>query len=216
MNLVSISKLYDDIRLEVPGAPNPLIQDRVRWAATEFCKRTLISNESIDCIDIDAGEPLVQIDPPNACVNIWRIMWLKGPNGFLPVADRQQMSSVGNDWDQGEAEWPTMYIPHRQNNIIQLVPKPDTSHSDALIAHCAFIPHPETSKIDSVLYQFYREGIVRGAIAKLLGMAGAGWYNPTAAATAEYEFQVEISRAKANQGKDNSLADMTVSMSPFV
>jgi len=215
MQLESISNLFNDVRLEVPGAPNPLIQDRARYALTEFCKRTLISNETLQTYDIEAGEPLIYIHPPNSCVNIWRVMWVKTSQRFLHIYDRQQLASHGSDWDKSEDEWPSIIVPHSQNNIFQLYPKPTVDKDDELTVHCAFIPHPQTTKMDSVVYQFYREAIVKGAVAKLQKMAGTKWYNPEAGMMNEHEFQVELSKAKANQNKDNSIADVSVMMAPF-
>jgi hypothetical protein len=215
MRLESISNLFNDIRLECPGAPDPLILARARMAITEFCKRSLISNETLSLHDIEAAEPLVQLCPPNSCVNIWRVMWVKSTVRFLPVEDRQQLSDYGSDWEKHEDEYPSSYMMHRQNDIIRLYPTPTIDIADELTIHCAFVPHPDTTKMDKVLYDFYREGIVQGAVAKLQRMPGTNWYNPDSAAWNERQFNIELLRAKANQNKDNSLADLTVMQRPF-
>lgn len=215
MRLESISNLFNDIALECPGAPNPLMLSRARMAITEACKRSLISNATLETHDIEAGDPLVLLSPPNSCVNIWRVMWVKTTQHFLPVQERQQLSDWDADWEKNEDEWPQSYLMYRQNDMIQLYPTPTVDKNDALTVHCAFIPHPDTTKMDKILYDNYREMIVQGAVAKLQRMPGTAWHNPQAAAWNEREFQAEISKARANQGKDNSLADMAVMQNPL-
>ncbi len=69
--------------------------------------------------------------------------------------------------------------------------------------------------MDKVLYDFYRELIVTGAVSKLQSMPGTEWYNPEAAAYNERRFVIELSKAKANQGKDHTRANMQAQMRPF-
>ena len=114
-----------------------------------------------------------------------------------------------------ETEWPTLYVPSKQNDKITLYPIPSVARADELTIHAAFVPHMDAERIDSVLYENYKEALVWGALAKLQGMAGREWYDPNAAAKHEYLFQHELGKAKAAQNKDNSVEDTRVQMSPF-
>jgi hypothetical protein len=216
MNFANISEWYDSIRVEVPAAPNPLIEDKVRLAAIEVCKRTMVSRETLDLIDIEAGVKQYKIEPPSSCLKIWRVLWMKTINGTSPLfpTSRHNLISLGVDWERATGEAATDWV-QIKNDIVQLWPAPTIDLDEELEAHVAFIPDPRTPKLDDRLYFYYKEAIVAGALSKLLSMSGTEWYDVRAAMTREREFQVEISKMLANTQKDESVADLQVAMRPF-
>lgn len=216
MNLTNITEWYNDIRVEAPAAPNPLIADKIRLAATEVCKRTMVSRETLDLIDIEAGVKQYKIEPPSSCLRIWRVLWMKTMHGTSPLtpASRHNMISGGFDWERATGEAATNWI-QIKNDIVQLWPAPTKDLSEELEAHVAFIPDPRTPKLDERLYVYYKEAIVAGALAKLLCMPGTEWFNRESAMFREREFQAEISKITANTQKDEGVADLNVAMRPF-
>jgi hypothetical protein len=215
MNLTNISEWYDDIRLEVPSAPNPLIQNRVRLAAIEVCKRTMVSRETLDLVDIETGVNQYKLEPPSSCLKIWRVLWMKHASVRLlnPIA-RHNMVSMGFDWENATGEAATDWI-QIKNDVVQLWPSPTKDIDEGLQAHVAFIPDPRSPKLDDRLYCYYKEAVIAGTLSKLLSMSGTDWYDRNAASFREREFQVEISKMVANTKKDESVADLTVAMRPF-
>lgn len=216
MNLTNITEWYDDIRVETPAAPNPLIADKVRLAAIEVCKRTMVSRETLDLIDIEAGVKQYKIEPPSSCLKIWRVLWMKTINGTSPLhpVSRHNLISQGVDWERATGEAATDWV-QIKNDIVQLWPAPTKDLDEELEAHVAFIPDPRTPKLDDRLYFYYKEAIVAGALAKLLGMSGTEWFDRQSAMIREREFQAEISKILANTQKDESVADLNVAMRPF-
>lgn len=214
MLLKAIEEWYDDIRLEVPGAPNPIIQSRIRLAAIETCKRTMVSHETLDPIDIEADVAKYKIEPPSSCLRIWRVLWLKTPYQMLTPLATRNLESAKQDWDKPEADAPTEWV-QVTNEVVQLIPRPRKALDEGLIAHVAFIPDPRTPKLDDRLYFYYKEAIIAGTLSKLLRMSGTTWYDPKAANEREREFQVELTRILSNASKDDGVADLTVTMRPF-
>lgn len=216
MNLTNITEWYNDIRIEAPAAPNPLIADKVRLAAIEVCKRTMVSRETLDLIDIEAGVKQYKIEPPSSCLKIWRVLWIHTITGVSPLhpSSRTNLASRGLDWERATGEAATDWI-QIKNDIIQLWPAPTLNLDEELQAHVAFIPDPRTPKLDDRLYFYYKEAIVAGALAKLLGMSGTEWFDRQSALIREKEFQVEISKITANTQKDEGVADLNVTMRPF-
>ena len=215
MILRDINLWYDDIRLECPSAPNPLIQNKVRQAAIEVCKRTMVSRETLDLIDIEDGVKKYKLEPPSSCLKIWRVLWMKHASVRLlnPIA-RHGMVSMGFDWENATGEAATDWI-QITNDVVQLWPAPTKNLDEGLEAHVAFIPDPQSPKLDERLYFYYKEAIVAGTLSKLLNMSGTDWYDRNSAMFREKEFQVEISKILANTKKDESVADLTVAMRPF-
>ena len=216
MNLTDITEWYNDIRVETPAAPNPLIADKVRLAAIEVCKRTMVSRETLDLIDIEAGVSQYKIEPPSSCLKIWRVLWIHTKSNQSPLnpLSRHNMNSFRFDWERSTADSATDWI-QIKNDIIQLWPTPTIDIDEELEAHVAFIPDPRTPKLDDRLYCYYKEAVMAGALAKLLSMSGSEWYDGNAALIREREFQAEISKILANTKKDESVADLQVAMRPF-
>lgn len=216
MDFRDITLWYDDVRVEAPAAPNPLIADKVRLAAIEVCKRTMVSRETLDLIDIEAGVKQYKLEPPSSCLRIWRVLWMRTVSGVAPLhpSARHNLVSHGLDWERATGEAATDWI-QIKNDIVQLWPAPTIDLDEELEAHVAFVPDPRTPKLDDRLYFYYKEVIVAGALSKLLGMSGTEWYDPRAAMIREREFQVEISKILANTQKDESVADLQVAMRPF-
>ena len=177
MNLIDITEWYNDIRIEAPAAPNPMIADKVRLAAIEVCKRTMVSRETLDLIDIEAGVKQYKIEPPSSCLKIWRVLWMKTMNGTSPLRPqaRHNLISLGYDWERQAADAATDWI-QIKNDIVQLWPAPAKDLDEELQAHVAFIPDPRTPKLDDRLYFYYKEAIVAGALAKLLVVLGLGYF----------------------------------------
>ena len=125
MNYVDISEWCDSIRVEAPAAPNPLITDKIRLASMEVCKRTMVSRETLDLIDIEAGVKQYIIEPPSSCLKIWRVLWMKTINGVSPLTpvSRHNLISMGVDWERATGEAATDWV-QIKNDIVQLWPAP--------------------------------------------------------------------------------------------
>jgi hypothetical protein len=216
MNFTNIPEWFNDVRVEAPAAPNPLIADKVRLAAIEVCKRTMVSRETLDLIDIEAGVKQYKIEPPSSCLRIWRVLWVKTMTGVSPLhpSSRHNLASQGIEWERNTANAATDWF-QIKNDIIQLWPAPTLDLDEELQAHVAFIPDPRTPKLDDRLYFYYKEAIVAGALAKLLCMSGTEWFDRQSALIREKEFQAEISKITANTQKDEGVADLNVAMRPF-
>ena len=215
MQLTTLDKWYDDVRLEVSGAPNPLIDQRLRLSAIEVCKRTLISQEEIDPVDIELGVADYRLEPLNTCLKIWRVLWIRTPDRVLKSATRRTLASEGRDWTRDTGEAPLSWV-NLAADQIQLIPKPSKAIIDGFTPYVAFVPSATTKKLDTRLFTFYKEVVLAGTVSKLLRITGTDWFDKDAANHRELEFQAEISKILANNFKDESVADLHVAMRPFV
>jgi len=214
MNLMGVDKWYDDILLEVPGAPKPLVKHRIIMATAEVCKRTMISNATLDPVEIEDGVSIYRLETPSSCLRIWRVLWVKSQGRILTQAARRNLISENKDWEQdtGEAAYSFINI---DASTIQLIPGPTKAIEDGFTAHVAFVPDPRTPRIDDRFFYYYKEAIVAGTLAKLLRIKNMAWYDRAAATDREIEFQVEISKINANTNKDESVADLKVALRKF-
>jgi hypothetical protein len=215
MNLISIDDFLDDVMPELPGCTEFLAIDKLRFAAIEFCRKTLVSQETVDELDLDAGEPELTIPTPNSSVRVYKIMWIKSPHRTLVAAPKQPLTDRSRNWDTiGEADWPISYV-RLTNDTVQLIPPPLVDKSAVITAHVACIPTKSASRLDEVLIDEYREAIAAGALSRLLNMAKEPWFDREAAKRNAFDFASEISNARATVNKDGLMADTRVQFNKF-
>lgn len=215
MKFVSIDEWLDDVSPEVPGCTEFTIQDRVRWAAIEFCRKTLASQETMTEIDLDAGEPLVTVPAPGSYVRPYMVIWAKTTQRFLKALNSVQLATRGIDFmSEATGEWPSSFI-RESSDTIRVLPVPATNRAASMSIRAAYIPARNSEKVDAMLLDEYREAITAGALSKLLNMSKEEWYDPNEAANYGAEFFTQISNARAKVNKDHLYQDTQVVMSPF-
>lgn len=215
MDLISIDDFLDDVMPDLPGCTEFLAIDRLRFAAIEFCRRTLISQETVDELDLDANDPELAIPPPNNSVRVYRIMWIKTPHRTLAQLPKQPLADRSRDWTTaGTADWPTSYV-RLTNDTVHLIPTPLADNSGVVTAHIACIPTKDSTKFDSVLMDEHRAAIMAGALSRLLKMRKEPWYDPESAQQYAIDFASEISNARASVNKDQLMADTRVQFNKF-
>lgn len=215
MDLINIDDFLDDVMPELPGCTEFLAIDRLRFAAIEFCRRTLISQETVEELDLDADEPELSIPTPNNSVRVYRIMWIKSPHRTLTPLPKQPLTNQSRDWATlGTADWPMSYV-RLSKDTVYLIPVPSEDKNGVITAHIACIPERDATKLDAVLIDEHREAIAAGALSRLLKMKKEGWYDPTSAQQYAIDFASEISNARASVNKDQLMADIHVQLNKF-
>lgn len=201
MEFTALTMFLDDVTPEVPGCPQPTILHRLRWSAIEFCKKTGVSVETNEDIDIDANEPLIDIPSPGSDVRVWQALWARTTKETLLESDRRYLSERNLLWEKVTAKWPSGFV--RLNNAqIRLFPIPSEAHTESMTIHANYIPTPNAVKVDSVLFNEYREAIADGALSKLLQMSKESWYDAKEGLSREAHFRHEINNASALAAKD--------------
>lgn len=214
MKFVSLDDFLDDVAPEVPGCPTFTIQDRIRWAATEFCKNSGVSVETTDSIDLEANEEELSLPTPSGDVRVWQVLWMKTDSGPVLELDRRSMNERGIQWDGLTGDYPLSYV-RKSNEVVQLIPKPTVDRVGALTLHCSYIPTRDADRLDAVLLDEWREAIVCGALSKLLNMSKEDWYDPSEARERGMMFSIYQSEARALADKDFSVGEQHVRMNPF-
>jgi len=215
MDLISIDDFLDDVMPELPGCTEFLAINRLRFAAIEFCRRSLISQETVEELDLDQDEPELVISAPNNSVRVYRIMWIKSPHRTLTPASKQPLTDRSRDWTTfGTADWPMGYV-RLSSDTVHLIPTPSEDKSGVITAHVACIPTREATKLDVILIDEYREAIAAGALSRLLNMGKEPWYDPSSAQQYAIDFASEISNARASVNKDQLMADTRVQFNKF-
>jgi hypothetical protein len=215
MDLISIEDFLDDVMPELPGCTEFIAMDKIRLSAIEFCRLTQVSQEAMTELDLEEGEPYVDIPTPNNSVKVYRVMWVRIPHRTLTAYRRQALVNRGANWDEtGSGEWPTSFIQEKKGQI-RVIPTPDRDQSESVTANVAFIPTRSATKLDAILLDDYRDAIASGALYRLLRMKKEDWYDPDSATLHMKSFASDISNARASVNKDQLMADTRVQNHAF-
>lgn len=215
MEFVKLEDFLDDVMPEISGCTEFAAEDRIRRAAIELCRESMISQETTEELDLEANERILEIPALSNDVLMHRILWMKNTKTFMHLYNRRHLAERNIVWDApGTTDYPGSYV-QKSRTEIELIPAPRLDKSGEINVHCAYIPSKNAKRLDAVLIDEYRDAIASGALSRLLMMSGEAWYNPKAAAINEAQFRHYISKAIAAVNKDKTVVNDRVQLIPF-
>jgi len=212
MEFVSIDDFLDNVMPECAGCTEFTAQDRIRWAAIEFCRKTLVSQETSELLDLEANEPLLDLPSLSNNVLLYRILWMKNSKQFMKEHIRNSLADRNIRWDSaatGVTEFPPSYV-KKSRILVHLFPTPEKNKNEEIEFHGAYIPSKKTQKLDAILIEEHQQAIVSGALSSLLDMSSEDWYNPRAADKHDTKFHTLLYNARAAVNKDFTTQDTVV------
>lgn len=181
---------------EVPGCPEPLMEDAIRRACIEFCRRSEILREALP-VDTVAGEDTVTLAPVGGDVaRVYDVMIDDVP------LDRTRRADTPNDQDPGEPDY--YYV--EGVNTLRLYPVPDAIYT--LDVNVVVMPTATATEVDDILLSQHRYTIAAGARAALFSMANQPWSNPAAADTNASYFMHQADKARTRTAKGGTNAPL--------
>ncbi len=212
MDFVKIDDFLDDVMPECAGCTEFLAEDRIRWAAIEFCRKSFVSQETTEGLDLTANEPILELPAISNNVLLYRILWMKNTKRFMTASNRLSLAQRNIRWDSvatGVTEYPPSYV--KLNRLeIHLFPTPEKDKSEEVDFHAVYIPSKATIRLDAILMDEHREAIVAGALSKILNMSKESWYSPAEAKEKSSNFYSLVWNARATVNKDFTTEDTVV------
>jgi hypothetical protein len=194
---------------EVPGCPVIVMKKRILDAATEFCSKSSVwldthtysayANQNPIDFDITAHEVVHEI----------RAAELDGEP--ISVQTREWCNDRYPGWRPGTPSQVTgqpAAITQLDTTSFCLVPT--QTETGTLVLEVALKPRKTATLLPDILYNEYEEAIVDGALARLLNMRKAAWYDSAEATKRDGAFQAAIAKANLRQSKGFGRARMHV------
>lgn len=213
MAATSYDSLVNDVALEVPGAPYPLIISRINLAARELCLQAECWAEWQD-ITLEADVDEYAIAAPNGSATIRHIKYVMLNDKEL-APDTNENIVRTKPWLMTQSGNISAYylLPDMQ---IKLLPKPSADDAGKIAkVYAAFIPSLDATAIPSVLMDRNAEILIDGAKAKLLSIANQPWTNPQQAAYYDQNFKLGVTKARIDVETDYGRADLAVTRRRF-
>lgn len=162
-----IGALTLEALISAQGCPEALIERMLRSATADFYRDTKAWRFTTEPASVTAGDRLVELDLPTNTA-VLRVYWAKlGDKVLTAVSPRslRDMTTV-----------PSGYAVDGISNVLQLDVLPDRSYIlDGVVANVALVPTSALDELPDLLFDQHRDGILYGAVAKLLAMPNVPW-----------------------------------------
>jgi hypothetical protein len=183
----------------VPGCPQPIAINAVRNALIELCDKSYWSVYEADPLNIVAGTSDYELDSPTDTdiAGVIDVMY----NGYVlqPAATDQLRQYYGVDWRTKQGS-PRFYT-RLEQEVIRLVPNPDSSITSGLSIIVATKPCQTASTCDDDLFEKWKEGVAAGAVARLALLPQQGFTNPRLAEVMMTRFMQTVSKATIDRNR---------------
>ena len=187
-----------------------------RFACIEFYKLTLWQQETLEPVDLIAGQSIYEIETPPDTVPS-SVMRVEAGDRMMPLIPKTK------DWldQQYGSRWTTMlgtpqvYTQIEPDEII-LVPGPDKDALGGMKLVVAVQPTSDAVEIDDSVFNYYAEPLAYGARARLVETAGQPYYDPQSAPMLWGRFYGGVSEAKARRMREHTRAVQHVQLRKWV
>jgi len=200
--------LFDNFATEilqyVPGAPTILIRTHIRNAIIEFLERSMILKKDPSSFYLEEDEHTYTLKYSG---DRYRAVAIKGDstrlgeeendNKMITTATEHEMDASKKKWRTTTGLYPTVCWLTPETNKIRFYPIPNQDSDEEVFMTTAVTLKRDQTEIDEWIYEKWEETIQAGALASLLIIAGASWYNAQLSRTFSYVNKRGIKRARA-------------------
>ena len=212
MATVTLEQFLPEVLLEAPGVPHPVALNALRNACYDFCRDSLLWNETQAAVPFFAGGATYTLDT-SADAQVIAVLSLNINEQYAVYPwpmDDVVPSRPGWAVNTGAVEG----FVQPQPDTVVLVAVPDAD--GYFIPTVAYAPSRAATTVDARLYNQYLETIKYGALWKLKMMAGQPWADPAGAAYYEGHFWMGVGAATIDRTRSNSRAALRVTPVKFI
>lgn len=196
----SLDAFIPEIKQYANAAPDIMVRIHIRNAVIRFCERSMIlrKDPSAFYLDEDTHTYTLKFSGDRyVTIGVSEMQLGEGKTGelLLETTEHKLDNSI-NKWRTREANKPTNYFLTNDVNTVRFYPMPDQDSDDEIFTSCIVKPKRNVTEIDTFLWEKWEEEIQAGALASLLAIPQASWYNLTLASAFGTAFRRGIRRAR--------------------
>ncbi|MGE4469339.1 MAG: hypothetical protein AB7D47_04315 [Desulfovibrio sp.] len=198
------------VQLSTARCPIPVIVDRVRESAREFCQRTRLWTHCSLAADLYAGEAVYGLRPP-AETDIGAVL-------RVSARGRELVPLTPEAWrgrELARADCPECFIV-TEPGMVHLWPEPAQDVPEALVVEVALLPAIASRCCPEFLLSRYGRVVAWGAQAQLMLIPDRAWTDPGGAALFERKYEDGIAGARIMVARGGAGARARVHPRPFV
>lgn len=209
--MVELKSFLPRLLPNVMGCTEPLALQALLDSAIEFSRRSLAVTTRLEPIPVEANIADYELQPPA----------------------QTAISQVLKVWVEGELlsaapyETATATAPHKgtprhfygqeidENFYVTLLPTPDKTIADALVARVALQPTRSATRVHDILYDRHAEGVVYGAMAILMAIADQPFTDTIMAGAASAKARALANNARFEAMHGRVQSSLSVRMRAF-
>lgn len=197
--MIYVDELLPEAMIEAQGCPEPLIERHLRTSMIDFYRASRAWRYTTEAASVTAGDRAVELDLPNDTA-VLRVYWAKLADKNLRAVSMRSLSpAVGV---------PQGYAIDGISRTLQLDVLPERSFIlDGVVANVALLPLRSLENLPDELFDQHRDGILYGALARLLSMGNVPWANRQGAA--DYQAMANVVVMQAQRQADAQQAPVT-------
>ena len=178
--MASFESFMKDVLPYVPGCPDTVVENALRSSSIELCEKAAVYTKELDPISTVAGIYEYEFNQP-AGTKVDKIIWVMYDGKDLEAVTPRGLESRKPKWrDANNTSTPEYFI-QQSPDLFWLVPVPDTTKSGGIIMNVSLKPSRSSNNIATEIADDYRDGIIFGALYRLLRMPSRDWSDPQAA-----------------------------------
>lgn len=204
------SVFLPDMMLRAQQLPEPLAISALRDTCIEFCRQTGWLVYEHTPITPQAGVRDYPLMPPNdTTVSMIDRLWI-GDQLLKPTTVDTLSQQVGEDW-RNQTGYPRAYLLLAPDTLT-LTPTPDSTVTDLVNPIVWLQPSRDSTTVDDSLYEWFKEGITGGALARCMAVPGQPYSNPQAASYYQLQFNTALSDARTRRQREHARGPLRVQM----
>lgn len=213
---MNLSDLYNEVLVDCPGAPEPLIADTLVTVLRDFCSRTRFWRQNLTPVNLVAGQAEYPLAAPadTEIVVLTLVQFTPSPDWPLVPRSTIELDRELPGWRAAQASRPAFYYQPTAGSI-RPVYTPSEDVPGGLLATAALRPTKAATQMDDDLHREYGDEIVAGAKARLQAAPNKPWSAPDFAALNAGVFADAVRRARIRVFKSNTLGATTAVAPPF-
>jgi hypothetical protein len=182
MATVAFSELVPEVLATASACPTPTIVRNLRNAARELCEQSDCYRFTIDNTVVVANQSDVEIAVPSSTTMHKAVTLQLNSKRIKPFSVVMQ--------DHDDEGWrdkpgtPEYFMRSNETlNAVRLIPTPDTTlTTNGLKGEVSLKPSRTATGVDDIFMDRFHSTLVDGALAKLLAVSSAPWFDPQLAA----------------------------------
>lgn len=206
MKFKPLSDLYARISIAAPGLNQLTALDELRNTAVDFCRETLVSQETMETEIAPGDRELIVESPSSAQVYVSRVMWVSTNRGPIAVVTLAELNYDRN-WRQ-KTGTPKKCANETDGELV--LNRQAVKAETGVMVRVACVPQPAATQLDQLLVTEYAREIVAGTLARVLAYPNVSWANPGAAQANGVTYEIGLSRARAAAYTNRSVAPVPV------
>lgn len=205
--MAALSEFHKLIAPEVPGCPQPVMNEAILRACIEFCERTSVTDETVTVATVAATAEYALTFTTGYTAH--RLIYVRrSDNTELTRSSREIFDVNTGAVEAGDA---THYYLSTAGKLV-LGPIPDAI--ETLTVKAVTKPTRTATTVADSLADHWGPAIAAGAKALLYAQKGTAWYDPNEAAQKETDFSGAINLAIAQRNAGRSGTQQMVTMRP--